>query len=221
MIGVTRQASLTAAKVAYEQANKHLSDLREDLNGFTAKAPSDGVVAYGTIVEGQWFGGDPRGLKPGEHVASGQVVMRLFTPGKMKVVLPLPESQAFWVESGMKAKVTAAALPQHPYAALCRSIEVAPRGAPATLGFQVTMEMGDVDPRLLPGMKATVQINAGRAEGALLVPVAAVSDGKVEVRDKDGHTHHKAVTVGKSDGNQVEIRDGLHEGDEVVLPGKK
>ena len=53
------------------------------------------------------------------------------------------------------------------------------------------------------------------------MPVAAVTAGKVKVRDSDGHVSERPVQVGKSDGNQVEIRKGLQEGDEIVLPGKK
>jgi HlyD family secretion protein len=220
-IAVTRQSGLTGAKVAFEQATRKLADLKEDLNWFTVKSPCDGVVAYGAIMEGQWVGGDPKALKPGEKIAPGQVVLRVFTPGKMRVVLTLPESQAFWVEPGMKARITPAAAPQRSYVAKCREPEVLPRGTPPTIGFQLTLDAGDVDPRLLPGMRANVTIDAGRVEDALLVPVAAVTAGKVKVRDTDGHVSEHDVQVGKSDGNQIEIRKGLQEGDEIVLPGKK
>jgi RND family efflux transporter MFP subunit len=214
---VTRQAALTAAKLGFEQANKRVNDLRDDLQLFSIKSPCDGVVAYGTLVEGQWVGGDPRALKPGERVGSGQSVLRVYTPGKMRVTLNLPEPQAMWVEQGMKARVTPAAMPQKSCKGTCGTVEVLPRGSPATVGFVVTVDLGDVDHRLLPGMKASVQIDAGKAEGALLVPVAAVVDGKVQVRHKDGHVGEKAVEIGKCDGNQMEIRHGLKEGDEVVL----
>ena len=43
----------------------------------------------------------------------------------------------------------------------------------SSAGKNVTVELGDVDHRLLPGMKASVQIDAGKAEGVVLVPVAA------------------------------------------------
>ena len=142
-------------------------------------------------MEGQWVGGDPKALKPGEKIAPGQVVLRVFTPGKMRVVLNLPESQAFWVEPGMKARITPAAAPQRSYVAKCREPEVLPRGTPPTIGFQLTLDAGDVDPRLLPGMRANVTIDAGRVEDALLVPVAAVTAGKVKVRDTDGHVSER------------------------------
>jgi RND family efflux transporter MFP subunit len=216
-----RQAALNAAKIGMEQAAKRLADLKEDLNWFSVKAPADGTVAYGTLVEGQWVGGDPRALKPGERITSGQVVMRVYTPGKLKVVLPVPESQSFWLEPGMKAKVTPSAAPHQSFQAKCGPVEVVPRGSPAAVGFQVSIDLGDVDPRLLPGMKASVQIDAGKVEGALLVPVAAVTADKVQVRGEGGKVTERSVKVGKSDGQNVEIRHGLKEGDEVVLPGKK
>src|SRR4051794_1881539 len=220
-IAVTRQSGLTGAKIAFEQANKRVSDLKEDLNCFTVKSPCDGVVAYGSIMEGQWVGGDPKALKPGEKVAAGQTVLRVFSPGKLRVVLSLPESQAFWVEPGMRARITPTATPQRSYVAKCKEPEVLPRGTPPTIGFQLTLDAGDADPRILPGMRANVAIDAGRVEDAILVPVGAITAGKVKVRDTDGHVSERSVEVGKSDGNQVEVRKGLQEGDEVVLPGKK
>jgi multidrug efflux pump subunit AcrA (membrane-fusion protein) len=70
-------------------------------------------------------------------------------------------------------------------------------------------------------MKASVTIDAGKVEGAVLVPNAAVTAGKVSVRGKDGQVTERSVVVGRSDGTSVEIRKGLSEGEEVIIPGKK
>ena len=149
--------------------------------------------------------------------------MRVYTPGKMKVVLNLPEHQAFWVESMMTARVTPASMPQLSYQARCGTPEVAPRGSQGGLGWQLTVDTGDVDRRVLPGMKASVTIDAGKVEGAVLVPNAAVTAGKVSVRGKDGQVTERNVVVGRSDGQNdrdppgaVRGRRGDHPGEEVV-----
>jgi multidrug efflux pump subunit AcrA (membrane-fusion protein) len=54
----------------------------------------------------------------------------------------------------------------------------------------------------------------------MLVPNAAVTAGKVSVRGKDGQVTERNVVVGRSDGQSVEIRRGLSEGEEVIIPGK-
>jgi hypothetical protein len=137
------------------------------------------------------------------------------------VALTLPENQAFWVESMMTARVTPASLPQLSYQARTGAPELAPRGSPAALGWQLTLDPGEVDRRIVPGMRGSVTIDTGKVEGALLVPSAAVTAGKVSVRGKDGQVSERNVVVGKSDGQMVEVRRGLSEGDEVVVPGKK
>lgn len=218
---VNRQATLISNKIGLEQAEKKLADLKEDLANFQVKSPCDGIVEYGALTDGAWVGGDAKALKVGEHINGGQTVLRVITPGKLKVVVPLAETQAFWVEPGLKAKVVPAALPQLSYRAKCGAPQIVPRGSPPVVGFQVTLDPGDVDKRLVPGMKASVHIDAGKFDDALLVPLPAVTAGKVQVRNKEGKISDRSVTVGRTDGQMVEIKSGLSEGDEVVLPGKK
>jgi multidrug resistance efflux pump len=217
---VMRQSGATAARLAYEQATRKLADLKEDASGLSFKAPHDGVVAYTPVAEATAPGGEPKPLKTGDKIQAGQVVMRLYTPGKMRMPLNLTETQAFWVDASAKAKVTPAAFPQLSYDASCSAPEPGAK-PPGAMGFQLPLELPDVDHRILPGMKATVHIDAGRVENVLLVPLPMIKDGKVSVRGKDGKTESRQLALGKSDGQQVEVREGLSEGDEVLPPVKK
>ena len=212
---VVRAAGLQAAKVAVEQATKKQADLREDAAQFQIKAPTDGVAAYGNLTEAGWTGGDPKVFKVGEKTAAGQVLMRVYQPGKLRLVLNLPESQAFWVEQGDKARVTPAAMPQTGYEAKTAAVEVLSKG-PAGMAFATTIDLDNVDARLIPGMKASVVIEAAKVKDALLLPLPLAAGGKVQVKDKDGAVAEKTVKLGRTDGQQVEILSGLSEGDEVV-----
>jgi membrane fusion protein, multidrug efflux system len=70
------------------------------------------------------------------------------------------------------------------------------------------------------GMAATVVVDAGVAEDVLVVPVTAVQgsvqQGNVWVVGADGAQEQRAVVLGMTDGDQVEVREGLAEGDEVL-----
>jgi membrane fusion protein (multidrug efflux system) len=70
------------------------------------------------------------------------------------------------------------------------------------------------------GMGATVRVQAGVAENVLVVPVTAVQgtvqQGNVWLVGADGGQEERAVTLGLTDGEQVEVRDGLAEGDQVL-----
>jgi membrane fusion protein, multidrug efflux system len=70
------------------------------------------------------------------------------------------------------------------------------------------------------GMGATVQVQAGIAENVLVVPITAVQGsvqtGNVWVVGPDGTEEERAVTLGLTDGDIIEVREGLAEGDQVL-----
>jgi len=70
------------------------------------------------------------------------------------------------------------------------------------------------------GMAATVAVQAGEVVDALVVPVTAVQgsvqNGLVWVPRADGIPEERPVTLGLTDGEQVEITGGLTEGESVL-----
>ncbi|MBR5951206.1 MAG: efflux RND transporter periplasmic adaptor subunit, partial [Actinomycetaceae bacterium] len=77
------------------------------------------------------------------------------------------------------------------------------------------------DVRVFPGQTATLTINAGEVKDVLTVPATAV-EGRYQkgyVYTPDGK--QKEVEIGLTDGNLVEIRSGLEEGEEILeyVPG--
>jgi hypothetical protein len=68
---------------------------------------------------------------------------------------------------------------------------------------------------LLPDMTATVTIVTQQADGAVLVPNAAISNGKVNVL-RNGQSVSVPVQTGISDGITTQIVSGINVGDQVV-----
>jgi len=215
---VLRKTALTTARLASTQAEKKLADLKKDQEPFAIKAPADGVVLYGYSSGGAWTGGDPKTMRVGEKLAAGATVMTLFKAGDLKVELSVPESQAAWVRPGAKADVKPVAYPELNYEG--KAGEPTAKAGMAGLGFQTTIELAEVDPKVVPGMKASVRIGGADVEGVLLVPTAAVANGKASVR-KDGQEVEREVVTGRTDGKMVEIVKGLIEGEEVLREAKK
>lgn len=215
---VLRKAALSTARLAATQAEKKLADLKKDQELFTIKAPSDGVVMYGYASSGSWVGADPKTLRVGEKLTANQTVLTLFAPGDLKVELTVPEAQSAWVKSGAKAEVKPVAFPELNYTGRCAEPAVKP-GATG-LGFYTTIAIDDVDPRVVPGMKASVRIAGGDVDKVLLVPTSAVANGKVWVR-KDGQETEREVVTGRSEGKMIEVIKGLSEGEEVLREAKK
>lgn len=82
---------------------------------------------------------------------------------------------------------------------------------------------GDV--RVFAGLSATIDLAGGTAENVLVLPTTAVKGsagtGTVWVVGAEGASEERPVTLGLNDGTQVQIVDGLAEGDSVLqfVPG--
>lgn len=82
------------------------------------------------------------------------------------------------------------------------------------------------DQKVFAGLPATVELALGKVDDALVIPVTAVKGGAgsgvVWVDAGDGATPEKRkVTLGVNDGEQVEVIEGLVEGDSIrqFVPG--
>ena len=85
------------------------------------------------------------------------------------------------------------------------------------------------DQKVFPGLPVTIGIDAGSATGALLVPVTAVEGSTTKgnvwvVTDPEApeKAEKREVTLGINDGVNIQVTEGLSEGEEILLfvPGK-
>jgi membrane fusion protein, macrolide-specific efflux system len=89
--------------------------------------------------------------------------------------------------------------------------------------YNALFDVPNPDHRLRIAMTAQVRIVLDTAEAVLMVPVAALgprnADGSFPVRvlDAKGHAQQRSVQVGINNNVKVEIKDGLVEGDTVVI----
>jgi len=71
---------------------------------------------------------------------------------------------------------------------------------------------------ILPGMTADVAIEVSRKDRALLVPLSAITDGRVRIR-RDGKRKTVKLSIGSIDGNWAEVLSGdISVDDEVLVP---
>ena len=213
---VQRQTGLASSKAAVAAAELRDSDLKADLEKLTVRAPEDGVVYYGQIISGTWQGGDPKTLRAGERTTPQTVLMTLCTPGKLRLVVDLAESRYFAVKSGQKVSISPVAYPELKYEGLCEPDQRTSGGG----NYPMHIATGQVDSRVLPGMKANIHMEVPLVDNALLVPTTAVSNSTAWVKTADGE-ESRPVLTGRTDGKSIEILSGLKEGDEVLTHGKQ
>lgn len=212
---VTRKTALDTATAGLDRAQKKVNDLNKDLASFTVKAPSDGVVYYGQLVNGAWQNSGPKALRIDDRVSSGQVVMTFFVPGKLRVQAEIRESQLHWVSPGDKARIVPASNAQATTEGTCGAIIPVTSGGDHGASFSMPVEPEKVDPQVAPGEKTSVQIDLSEVKDVLIAPIAAVQHGRAHVKSGDEETW-KDVATGMWDEKNIEIKSGLKEGDELA-----
>jgi multidrug efflux pump subunit AcrA (membrane-fusion protein) len=73
---------------------------------------------------------------------------------------------------------------------------------------------------LSPGMYVTVELHIPRKTPSIIVPADALvfsGDGVQVAVAHNGIAHFKKVIVARDFGTEVEVRDGIKPGDEVIL----
>jgi multidrug efflux pump subunit AcrA (membrane-fusion protein) len=87
--------------------------------------------------------------------------------------------------------------------------------------FLVRIRTEELPAQILPGMTADIAISIREFKDVLLVPVAALHDGKVLVRNGPGHSREIEVKIGVVDAAMAEVVSGeLREGDRLVIRKK-
>ena len=93
-----------------------------------------------------------------------------------------------------------------------------PDGAPHTSGTVTCAIPAEIT--AFPGLGATIEITNGSAADAVVVPITAVQGtvqkGNVWVVAADGSNEKRAVGLGLTDGQNVQITEGLAAGDVVL-----
>jgi HlyD family secretion protein len=217
---VLRQKKLALAKMKYEdaKAKDRLADLEQDRAALVVKAPADGLVYHGRYVRGQWTTPPGPALLPGGTVPSGDVIFSVVGVGKRTVRAEAEEKELPGLKADLAGRVTPTAFPDQRVSAKLARIGAVPQGGKFELLTELT---GDIPDGLVPGMTCTVRFVTVRKESALTVPAAAVGEDDADgsrfvYKPGRGKPERKAVKVGVTVGDRIEILDGLSEGDDIL-----
>lgn len=164
-----------------------------------------------------------------QEVAVGSDLATI-SPGTLTVSAPLTQAQQFRLLAPPASATAQAPGGPAPFDCTDLRTEAAPAGAdpvpadpysgapPSATTAQLLCRVPP-GTTVFPGMSVTVEVRTGAAEGALLVPVTAVlgtvESGSVWLPGPGG-PRKTAVKLGITDGTQVQVLEGLTEGEEVL-----
>lgn len=188
-------------------ARAQYSSARLELSYATVVAPISGVVAS-------------RDIKPGNFVQINSPIIRIVDSGRLEATLNVPEREIAKLKPGQKVELVADALPGKQFIGTVD--RVSPVVDTGTGTFRVVAAFAGGD-ELQPGMFSRLSINYDQRADALVVPRSALLEdgGEPAVyvirKDKALRTNLK---LGYDDAGWIEVREGLKEGDAVVVAGK-
>jgi Cu(I)/Ag(I) efflux system membrane fusion protein len=162
------------------------------------------------------------GIREGGMATPGLSAMTLAPLDPLWVVAEVPERVSARLQPGMAATVSIAALPGRSFEA--RLLELLPALDPATRTRQARIELGNPDGLLAAGMVAEVGIATGDGGPALFVPLESLirSGGgdRIVVALDERRFDVRKVVAGGEQGDEIEILEGLEEGERVVVSGQ-
>lgn len=206
-----------SATVSLEQGK--LKRLEGQLTKAVIKAKQPGMVVY--FKENSRFGSSGTPISEGTLVRESQTIIQLPDLNQMQAKVPIHESKVEQVKAGMRAslKVLDRSL-QGTVMSVGNQPEQKSWGQSAVKEYPAFVRIDSDVGNLKPGMTADVEILISDTKDVLTVPVAAVVDQSGSqfcwVQTPSG-PERRPLKLGATNDKMVEVKDGVSEGDAVIL----
>ncbi len=188
------------------QAQQSVDDAQSQLDAATLSAPIDGTVIAVNVVAGA-------------DAPSGDAIEMIGQ--NMQVTADFAEADVPSLAVGQKASVTVSATGDV-LAGTVSSIDpvAATSGGSSVVSYAVTIDVGTVPAKAMPGMSAQAAVTLAEADNVVAVPSIALvgSNGSYSVRvmDSSSSVTVRSVEVGLVTSSLAEIKSGLNAGETVV-----
>ncbi len=217
------EARYRTARRRYELQIKKRADLEEQLESCVIKATKTGLVAYGAAKKDRYS--RDATVQEGADLRRGQAIITIPDMSKLAVDVDIHESHIKKIELGQNARITVDAVADRTLTGKVTKVAVLPdsnasRYNPSLKVYPTRIEIDGEHDWLMPGMTAKVEIVVKELKGVMYVPVQSVffeDDAHYTfVREGDEY-ERRSVDIGGHNDEFIEVKDGLQEGDAVLL----
>ncbi len=227
----TADAALVQAQAAYDAAAKHLESMRTVKREAALKQAQGGL----TSAEGKLKGAQAqltyseirspidgfvtdRPLFAGETAAAGAPLITVMETNTLLAKAHIAQAQAQRLKLGAEGEIHAPGLDD---AVPAKVSMISPALDPGSTTVEVWLTIDNRSGRLKVGTPVKASITGRTVENAMKIPASAVltaEDGSksVMVIDTTGKAQQKKVTLGISDGDDVQVLSGLDASDQVI-----
>ncbi len=193
------------AETQLNQARANLSTAQTRMGYATITAPRDGVLIS-------------RAVERGAVVQPGSALLVLAPAGATQLVLQIDEKNLGLLSLGQEAQASADAYADQRFAAKLSYIN--PSVDIARASVEVKLTVANPPTYLRQDMTVSVDIAVDRRSSTLIAPARVVHDPTSAspwvLMVRDGRAREQAVRIGLRASDQVEILDGLTQGDRVI-----
>jgi RND family efflux transporter MFP subunit len=196
------------ARLFVTKSEADVVTLKKQLDNTTIKAPIQGTIVRKMIETGSL-------LMPGSPVAEIVDISRL------KFIANVAESEAVRIKGNQKINLSSSLFPGINYPGTVVSVGVK---ADESRRFPIEIEMvNDARHPLKAGMFGTAAFSSGMERECLTIPrhtiIGSVKDPQVYIVEGN-RAFLRAIRIGSADDKQVEVLDGLKEGELIVTSGQ-
>jgi len=203
----TQEAVYKQRNLDYQNRQESYKDLDLQLNYTKIRALSEGFITE-------------RLIEVGDRVNANEQVYTIEDFKPLLIRVYVPTSDAIKLEPGMPADVTTEVLAGAVFKGDVKLIN--PRIDNQTGTVKTTIEVFDESFRLKPGMFVEVQIAIGAKENVLVIPRRAIlykqNKTYVFVMNRN-QVSQREISMGLTEEDEVEVTNGLVEGDVIVVVG--
>jgi RND family efflux transporter MFP subunit len=205
-MAVTRMEVIRAQILS---SRENLAMAEQKLSDTVIIAPFSGLIVKRFINQGEFVSTMPP-----------SPLFLMMNIDKVKTEIGLPEIHIARIHIGNPVDVTVDTYPGSIFKGTVSTIN--PMVDPVSRAFTVKVEIRNKGHRLKPGMFARVTIYPAIHKGALIVPFKSVMKREgmtVVFVIEDTTVRLRTVTAGITNEQEIEVIDGVQEGEEVVIEG--
>lgn len=213
----TQQANVEAAVAGVKVAQANIDAQQATVNRLrtlaefeSVRAPFDGVITVRNIDVGDLVNADTGGGTP---------MFTMVRDDILRVSVSVPQSLAIAMRDGLDAKIQVFELPGRSFAGKVARSSGALLSSSRTLAVEV--DVNNASHVLRAGLFVNVTFEIPREHPNVVVPAEALifnQQGlRVAVLNPDKSIHMQPVTVYRDSGATIELSDGLHGGESIVL----
>ncbi|PIE60180.1 MAG: hypothetical protein CSA32_00110 [Desulfobulbus propionicus] len=206
---VISSASLETSKANLLNTRARLKEAELRLSRCRITSPITGVIKH-------------LDAKVGAFVSVGDPLARLLELDRVKAVVGIPESDVDAVRNVDRVDFTLSALQNKNFTARAHFLSPSPDSTAFLYRFELAV--ANPDHQILPGMFVRAHIIKKHFDKALMIPLYSIvsRDGEQYVYVADGErARRQHIKVGIIDKWKIQVVEGLHPGDKVVVEGQR